>query len=63
MAHVFKFIVTVETERVSGKFASRDDQSERLVEEIEGMNPGSLDGLGADGESYYDINDWQVEEA
>lgn len=55
-------LVTVDTERESGKFAGRDEIATAIVEAIEEANPGSLDGLGADGESTYNVEDWEVEE-
>jgi hypothetical protein len=55
-------LVTVDTERQSGKFAGRDEIAAKLIEEIESGNPESLDGLGADGESEYSVEDWTVEE-
>lgn len=62
MAHTFVFKVTVTTERTEGKFAPRDEQAEALAEMLEGANEGSIDGIGADGESSYEITDWSVEE-
>jgi hypothetical protein len=63
MAHTFKFTVTVELERESGKFASRDEMAEAIRDEIEGADPGSVYGIGADGESSYTVNSWEVEDA
>jgi hypothetical protein len=55
-------LVTIDTERESGKFAGRDEIRDALIEAIESADPGSLDGLGADGESEYSVEDWTVEE-
>lgn len=55
-------LVTVDTERESGKFAGRDEIAASIIEAIESADPGSLDGLGADGESTYNVEDWTVEE-
>jgi hypothetical protein len=59
----FTFTVTVEVERVEGKFASRDEIADYLREEIEGAIPGEVDGVGADGDSRYDVTDSTVEDA
>jgi hypothetical protein len=63
MAHHFTFTVTVELERESGKFASRDEMAESIIGEIESMDPGYVSGIGADGDSEYQITNWEVEEA
>lgn len=63
MAHTFTFTVTVEVERESGKFAARDEISEQITEWLEGADEGSIDGIGADGESSYSTISWTVEEA
>jgi hypothetical protein len=63
MAHRFTFTVTVELERTQGKFAARDEMAEALISEIENANPGGLYGIGADGNSDYDVTDFTVEEA
>jgi hypothetical protein len=55
----FEFKVTVEAERVEGKFASREDLAGQIRDELENTNPGSLTGEN-DGE--YDIVEWEVEE-
>jgi hypothetical protein len=60
MAHVLKLQIEVTLERTEGKFASRSEMAEALVNELEGMDPGSLYGLGANSESTYDITDWSV---
>ena len=58
----YQFNVTVEVERESGKFAGRDEIEEALMEGIEsGVDGASLDGLGADGESTYTIEDISIE--
>ncbi|MFD5864377.1 hypothetical protein ACFWGP_05460 [Agromyces sp. NPDC127015] len=63
MAHRFTFTVTVEVERTTGKFAARDEMADAIREELEGSDPGGLYGLGADGESEYDVTSWEVDEA
>lgn len=58
----FTFLVEVEVERVEGKFASRDEISEALLEALEGADPGSVDGVGADGSSSYATISWSASE-
>lgn len=53
----FSFTVTASVERSEGKFASRDELEEQLVEAIESADPGSLDG---DAGGVYDVVDWSV---
>jgi hypothetical protein len=62
MAHTFEFIVRVSVDRDSGKFASRDEIAEQLRDAIEGADPGSVSGVGADGDSEYSVGDWTVED-
>jgi hypothetical protein len=47
------FRIEVEIERESGKFASREEIGEKLIEAIE---QADLSGLGADGDSEYVIS-------
>lgn len=63
MAHTIHIRVTVELERLQGKFAALDEMTDALVEMIEGANDGSISGLGVDGDSEYEIVDYQVEGA
>lgn len=58
----FDFLVSVEVERVEGKFAARDEVEEQLREAIEGADPGQVDGIGADGTSSYEVQSWDVQE-
>lgn len=55
----FTFLVEVEVERETGKFASRDEVAEQLQSELEGADPGSIQA-GEDGE--YNVTSWSVEE-
>lgn len=56
MAHRFTVILEVEVERTEGKFASRDEIAEAIQEALSGAAEGeSLSGLGADGDSEYEI--------
>ncbi len=41
---LLRFIVEAEVEREEGLFASRDELEEQIVGELEGADPGSLDG-------------------
>lgn len=62
MAHRFTFVVTVEVERESGKFAPRDEIAEQISEWLEAADEGQVCGIGADGESDYDVTNWSVEQ-
>lgn len=59
MAHTFRFVVTVEVERTTGQFATRDELADQLREAIEGADPGSLSG---DNGGEYDVQSFEVEE-
>jgi len=52
-----QFTVTIEVERESGKFASRDEIGDSLAEQVGEIQ---LDGLGADSESVYNIINVEV---
>ena len=54
------FTVEVEVERIQGKFAGKDEIGEMIVEMIEGANEGTVEGVGADGDSEYEIVSWDV---
>jgi len=56
----FTFTVEVEVQRESGKFAARDEIEEELRDAIEGADPGSVDGVGADGDTTYEVIEWSV---
>lgn len=58
----FNFTVFVEVERTEGKFASRDEIAEQILEALDGANPGSISGVGADGTTEYEIVDFEVTE-
>lgn len=55
----FQFTIDVEVQRTEGKFATRDEIDEAIVAELEQTQP-SLDGLGPDGTTEYEIIDWSV---
>jgi hypothetical protein len=63
MAHRLTFTVSVELERTEGKFASRDEMAEQIIDALESADPGSVDGIGADGMSSYETVAWEVEES
>lgn len=58
MAHRFKFIVEVELERTEGKFVSRDDMAQELLDAIESSDPGEVNV----DDSNYEVTDWSVSE-
>lgn len=59
----FTFTVEVEVERTEGKFAPKDEIADQLREAVEYANPGTVDGVGADGDSNYEVTDWNVIDA
>jgi hypothetical protein len=59
MSHRFTFQVSVELDRVQGKFASREDMAYEIQQELEAADPGSI-SAGEDGE--YEVTGWEVEE-
>ena len=63
MAHRFTFTVHVELEHQSGKFVTREEMAEELLDWLENADQGSLDGIGADGESTYETTTWEVDES
>jgi len=58
----FTFTVTVSVTRESGKFAGRDEIAEYLIDQITDADPGTIDGVGADSESVYSVDSFDVEE-
>ena len=57
----FEFLVSVDAERIQGKFATKDEVQEAIQAMLDEANPGSLDGLGPDGSTEYEIADWSVD--
>lgn len=55
-----RLVVEVEVEHVTGKFAGRDEIEETLIEWLDGANEERVDGVGADGDSEYEVVDWAV---
>jgi hypothetical protein len=62
-SHHFTVTLRVELSRESGKFASREEMAQAIVDELDGSDPGTLYGLGADGDSSYTVESWTAEEA
>lgn len=55
--------ITATVERQKGKFAPRDEIIEEMINQVDGANPYLITGVGADGDSEYEITDWEVEQA
>ena len=58
----FEFKVRVVVERESGKFAGRDEIQAELQDALESADPGSVDGVGADGDTVYNVIEFEVSE-
>lgn len=54
---IITLTVTIEVERSEGKFASREELTEQLVTELEGADPGSLEGENG---GQYDVTSFEV---
>ncbi len=50
--------VTAELERTEGKFASRDELTEKIAEALESADPGSVD---TDNGATYEVTEWNVQ--
>lgn len=61
MSHTLEFKVTVVLERTQGKFAGRDEMADELTAVLNDSNPQSINNIGADGESDYEVTEWTVE--
>jgi hypothetical protein len=59
MAHTFQFLVTVEVDRETGKFAPRDELADKLREAIESADPSTLD---CDNGGQYTVNSFDVQD-
>lgn len=55
----YTFTVEVEAERTEGKFATRDEIGDELMQAIESADPGSVEGEEG---GQYEIVSWDVEE-
>lgn len=63
MSHSFKFLVEVDLERETGKFASRDDMSEAISSALEDAENGiDVTGLGPDSSSEYTVSVFGITE-
>lgn len=58
----FVFEVVAEVERDQGLFAPRDDIAQELMSALESADPGSISGVGANGDSEYSVVQFEVEE-
>ena len=62
MASNFTFEVQVSIERVQGKFATREELAEQVLGWLENCNEGTISGVGSDGDSEYEVQDFEVQE-
>ena len=53
----FTFTVNVTAERSEGKFASRDEIGDAILDELQGSDPGTVDGEAG---GSYEITEWEV---
>lgn len=58
----FTFVVTVSLRRESGKFASRQEIADEIIDRLQEAANEDVDGVGADGDSTYVVDDCSVEE-
>jgi hypothetical protein len=56
----FTLTVNVSVERTEGKFATKDELKEQIIEAIDGANPSTLEGENG---GQYEITEWNVDEA
>lgn len=49
-----KFVVEVEVERISGKFAGKDEVAAEIEQWLSDADYGQVSGVGADGDSEYE---------
>jgi hypothetical protein len=54
----FTFTVNVHIERTEGKFATKDEMEEQLIQALADANPNQLDG---DDGGVYEVTDWDIE--
>lgn len=54
----FEYKISVEVERIQGKFATKDELSEQIEEELASADPGNL--YSAD-DAEYEVTGWGVE--
>jgi hypothetical protein len=53
----FEYKVTVEVERETGKFATRDEIDDQIREALESANPDQFDGENG---GVYNVIEWEV---
>lgn len=59
---IIKFTVEVTVERISGKFAPKDDIAEAILSELDSAAHGAdVSGYDVDGSSEYEVTDVSVE--
>jgi hypothetical protein len=54
---VITITVSVEVERTEGKFASRDELTEKIMDELESANPESIE---TDDGASYEVTGWEI---
>jgi predicted transcriptional regulator len=54
----FTYTVNVDVERVTGKFASRDELGDEVREWLEEANQGTI---STEAEAEYEVTDWDVQ--
>lgn len=55
----FSFIVNVSVDRTEGKFATKDEIREQILDALNGADPQSYDG---DNGGQYETTEWDVSE-
>jgi len=55
----FSYTINVQVERMEGKFATRDELGEQILEALESCDPGSLEGENG---GQYETVSWEVTE-
>ena len=53
--------IEAEVERAKGVFAPKDEIRDALLDAVMVADPGTLYGLGANGDTDYEITNWEVE--
>lgn len=55
----FTFVVEVEVSRTEGKFATRDELADQILEALDDANPGDMTG---ENDGQYAVDSWDVNE-
>jgi hypothetical protein len=58
----FTYLVEVEVERDEGLFAGRDEIGDEITAALEGADPGTISGVGANSTSSYSVVSFDVSE-